>query len=323
MTDVTSAAAPVLQAPDADPLGWLAASAPTISARLLDTGAVLVRGLPASSPADLAAARAALGVQPFVSTEAFGHRSELAQGVLSPIRWPAGRELCPYQEEAFGTIVPGTVLTACVRPPDSGGEALLSDAHALLAHLPEHLRDRLSTQGWLMTRSFHGYFGMTWQDAFGVADRERLTEVLAAQGIDHAWLPDDVLRTRRRRTAILRHPSTGLECWFNQIAFLNNGSLEPRERALLTEAFGDDLPVDSAFGDGTPLSPHDLSALHAAYDATTTAIAWQSGDLLVTDNIRTALGRAPHSGDPAFLVALGDPVDRRAHEQFPSEEDRP
>ena len=298
---------PHLHPPAGTPFGWLADAAPWVKNLLPVHGAVLVHGLPIRRAADLAEARQALGVRPYTTTEVFAHRRNLGDGVLSPIRWPHDRVLCPYQEEAFSTVFPGTVLTACVAPPEHGGQAHLSDARRLTAHLPTGLVARARADGWSMTRVFHDRFGMPWQEAFAVADPDQLSEVLTAEGIEHRWSSEGALRTVRRRPAMITHPVTGEECWFNQIAFLNAGSLEPCERALLVEAFGPDLPVDTAFGDGTPLSEEELAFLHSAYDATTLAIPWAAGDLLITGNILMALGRSP--GAPELLITLGDPMD--------------
>lgn len=299
---------PVFDAPQQHWPEWLAESAAAIRASVLTDGAAMVRGLPLSGPADVALTRDSLGVRPFHSTERFAHRKENEDGIVSPIRWPEERELCPYQEESFSTVVPGIVLTGCVRLPDIGGEALLSDARQISRHLPPALDEWVRTRGWIMTRVFYPHFGMSWQGAFDRLDREDLSSLLARERIDHEWLDDGTLRTSRRRPAFRIHPVTGEECWFNQLAFLNHGSLEPRDRQLLSSAFGDDLPVDTTLGDGRPLSATDLLAIQDAYDATTTRLAWRAGDLLVADNILTAQGKAPFTGAAEHWIALGDPI---------------
>ncbi|MBN6050710.1 TauD/TfdA family dioxygenase, partial [Nonomuraea sp. RK-328] len=280
-------------------------------------GAVLIRGLPLHGPADLAEARQALGMSAFTPTEAFAPRRDFGNGVFAPIQWPDDRLLCPFQEGAYSTAPPSVVLTACVTPPETGGEAHLADTRLLTDHLPEGLADRVRKDGWTMTRVFHDGFGISWADAFSVADRGELEDLLAKEGIGYQWLPSGSLHTVRRRPGVTRHPVTGEECWFNQLAFLNASSMEQRERAILTEAFGDDLPMNTAFGDGTPLSETDLNTIQHAYDEVTLSVDWQSGDLLVIDNIMTAQGRAPFSGTAEFLIAFGgeSPVCRKVGRQ--------
>lgn len=300
---------PMFDALQQDWTEWLTESAAAIRSRVLTEGAMMIHGLALKNPADVALARDALSVRIFQSTERFGHRQEGENGIVSPIRWPEEREICPYQEESFSTVVPSIVLTGCIRPPDIGGEALLSDARQISRCLPPDLIDRVRTHGWIMTQVFHPRFGVSWQDAFGCLEREDLSSLLAQRGIACEWLKDGTLRTRRRRPAFRIHPTTGEECWFNQLAFLNRRSLEPREKELLSQAFGDDLPVDTALGDGQPLSESDHLAILAAYDATTTKLAWQAGDLLVVDNLLTAQGRSPLAGTADYWIAFGDSID--------------
>jgi Taurine catabolism dioxygenase TauD, TfdA family len=299
---------PIFDAQEQSWQTWLAEAAPTIRSRVLTNGAALVRGLPLKDRADVALARDALSVFPFRSTEKFGHRKEGEDAVVSPIWWPEERELCPYQEESFSIVVPGTVLMGYIQPPQMGGEVLLSDARQISRHLPLALVDRIKEHGWIMTRVFYPRFGISWQDAFDCLDREDLSFLLAREGIAHEWLEDGTLRTWRRRPAFRRHPISGEECWFNQLAFLNSGSLEARYRELLSLAFGDDLPVDTALGDGQPLSAQDLLAIQGAYDATTIRLACRAGDLLIIDNILTAQGRNPFAGHAEYWIAFGDPI---------------
>lgn len=299
---------PELNAPQQNWIEWLTDTAVTIQSLKLTKGAVMVHGLPLKTADDIARARDALGIPSFQSTERFGRRQEHRNGVVSPIHWPKERELCPYQEESFNLVVPNTVLTGCIRSPEKGGEVALSDARQIIDHLPPKLTEQLRIDGWIMTRVFHPQFGISWQDAFGCTDRDALSALFAQHEITHEWLYDGALRLRRQRPAFRMHPKTDVDCWFNQLAFLNRGSLEPRERELLSLAFGNDLPVDTALGNGQPLPEADLATIQDAYDATTTKMAWRAGDLLIVDNLLTAQGRSPLVGTPEYWIAFGDPV---------------
>jgi hypothetical protein len=287
------------------PYSWLQDNALNIRGHLLIAGAMLIHGLPLRAPADLAKVCRTLGISSFTPTEAIAYRRDLGDGIVSPIIWPDDRLLCPLQEGCWNTTFPAVVLTACVTPPESGGQAHLSDTRLVAARLPIDLGNRVRADGWIMKRVFHDGFGMSWMDAFSVADRPDLYRVLASEGIEYRWLPDGALRTWRRRPGVIDHPVTGQECWFNQVAFVNAASMEPRERAILTQAFGLDLPLDSAFGDGTPISEADLAAIHRGYDSTVHGLTWGRGDLLITDNVIMAQGRAGFEGAAEFLVALG------------------
>ena len=105
------------------------------------------------------------------------------------------------------------------------------------------------------------------------------------------------LRTRQRRSAVVRHPVTGRRCWFNQIAFLNEWTLAPEVREYLVDVYGDDgLPFNTRFGNGDPIGEDVVQLLNEVYEANTAREPWQAGDLMLVDNIRTAHSREAYRG---------------------------
>ncbi|MEE1838766.1 TauD/TfdA family dioxygenase [Streptomyces sp. NPDC088190] len=298
-------AIPSLEAPADSPFSWLRSMTATIRDQMLTHGAVLIHGLPIDGPDSLGEARSFLGIGSFTPIEAFNHRRDFGNNILSPISWPQDRHICPVQESSFSRTFPSVVLTACVTPPEGDGRAYLVDARRMLQHLPADLADRVRTEGWIMNRAFHGGFGISWQQAFSATERGALEELFKTEGIDSEWTPNDSLLTTRHRPGIIKHPATGEECWFNQLSFLNASNLDPTERAFMARAFGKHLPMETFFGDGSPLSEEDVNAIVHAYDSVRVDLPWRRGDLLIADNMITALGRSAIEGSPVFLVALG------------------
>ena len=130
-----------------------------------------------------------------------------------------------------------------------------------------------------------------------------------ANAIEFAWQPDGGLRTRQRRSAVVRHPVTGRRCWFNQIAFLNEWTMDPEVREYLVDVYGDDgLPFNTRFGNGDPIGEDVVQLLNEVYEAHTVREPWQPGDLMLVDNIRTAHSREPYTGPREVLVGMADPV---------------
>ena len=81
--------------------------------------------------------------------------------------------------------------------------------------------------------------------------------------IEFEWQPDGGLRTRQRRSAVVRHPVTGQRCWFNQIAFLNEWTIDPEVREYLVDVYGaDGLPFNTRFGDGDPIGEDVVELLN-------------------------------------------------------------
>lgn len=293
-----------------DALPWLGRTMPDIRSALRVEGAALLRGLRVRSGVDLARVRDVVMSAPSAPTESFAPRRALGHGLYSPMRWPPDRPLCPHHEESYVLRSPRLVLLGCLRPPADGGEPLLSDARQVLTRLPTDLARRLRAHGWQLTRVFRERIGTSWRYAFGTGDPAALETLLRRDSIDYEWLPDGGLRTVRMRPAVLRHPYTGEECWFNQAGFLNEWSLDPAEREVLVSAFGPDgVPTNTHAGDGTPLRPEDVLAIERTYEQLAVAVPWQAGDVLLLDNVLVAHGRRPYAGERDVAVALGDRID--------------
>ena len=108
---------------------------------------------------------------------------------------------------------------------------------------------------------------------------------------------------------MVRHPVTGQRCWFNQIAFLNQWTMDPEIREYLVDSYGEEgLPFNTTFGNGDPIGADIVEMVDAAYAANTRSERWQASDLLLVDNVRTAHGREEFEGPREVLVALADAV---------------
>ena len=120
---------------------------------------------------------------------------------------------------------------------------------------------------------------------------------------------------------MVRHPVTGQRCFFNQIAFLNEWTIDPEIREYLVDMYGaDGLPFNTGFGNGEPLTEGIVELINAVYEAHTVREPWQPGDLMLVDNIRTAHSREAYQGPREILVGMAEPV--RLTATSPTEEVR-
>jgi hypothetical protein len=111
---------------------------------------------------------------------------------------------------------------------------------------------------------------------------------------------------------------TGQRCWFNQIAFLNEWTIDPEVREYLVDMYGaDGLPFNTGFGTGEPLTEGIVDVINAVYEANTVREPWQPGDLMLVDNIRTAHSREAYEGSREILVGMAEPV--RLYDASPSD----
>src|SRR3712207_6471551 len=301
---------PVLHAAsDGDASRWAAEHRDALRAVVAEHGAVLVRGLGIGSAQEAGPVFTRIADQLMSEREAFAPREVHSPGIYSSTKWPANQPMCMHHELSYLLEPPGLLLFACVTPPAAGGVTALADAGAVLDALPTDLVQRFERDGWMLTRSYNDEIGASVEEAFGTEDRAAVESYCRAHAIEHEWQPDGGLRTRQRRSAVVRHPVTGRRCWFNQIAFLNEWTLAPEVREYLVDVYGPEgLPFNTSFGNGDPIGEDVVALLNETYEANTAREPWQAGDLMLVDNVRTAHSRESFEGPREVVVGLADTV---------------
>ncbi|OZM79355.1 TauD/TfdA family dioxygenase [Pseudonocardia sp. MH-G8] len=292
-----------------DAPGWAAAHRDALRAATTEHGCVLVRGLGLGDPDEIGAVFRRLATGLMAEKEAFAARRTYADGVYSSSAWPANQPMCMHHELSYALEFPGLMLFACLTAPTDGGATGVADSSAVLRALPSELINRFEREGWLLVRNYNDDIGSSVAEAFGTDDRGAVESYCRANGIAFEWQPGGGLRTQQRRSAVMRHPATGERCWFNQIAFLNEWTIDPEVREFLVDVYGaDGLPFTTRFGSGEPIGADVVQLLNEVYEAATVRTPWQAGDLMLVDNIRSAHSREAFRGPREVLVGMADPV---------------
>jgi alpha-ketoglutarate-dependent taurine dioxygenase len=301
---------PMLQAEaTGDPPSWAAEHREALRAVVIEHGSVLVRGLGLRDVDEVGAVFRRLATSLMIEREAFASRRTYSAGVYSSSMWPQNQLMCMHHELSYTLAFPGLMLFACLRAPTQGGATTVADSPTVLDALPAELIERFEREGWLLARSYNDEIGASFAEAFGTEDRRAVESYCRANAIEFEWQPNGGLRTRQRRSAVVRHPVTGQRCWFNQIAFLNEWTLAPEVREYLVDVYGaDGLPFNTRFGNGDPIGEDVVQLLNQVYGANTVREPWQAGDLMLVDNVRTAHSREPFEGPREVLVAMADAV---------------
>ena len=290
-----------------DPLRWAFETRQALRAAVVDHGAVLVRGLGLYDSILAGDVVRMLADNLMAEREAFAPRVPYTDRVYSTTPWPRGIPMCPHHELSYRDWFPASMMFVCLTPPVLGGATTLVDSSTVLAALPASLVRRCEREGWLLVRTYNGDIGPSWSEAFGIGDRHGVEDYCRAHSIDVEWRRGGQLRTRQRRPAVIRHPITGARCWFNEIAYYSEWVFGPESANELRDMLGPDgLPATTCFGDGTPIGWDLISHIMQAYSANAVREPWQSGDLLVVDNIRTAHGRDPYKGPREVLAVMAD-----------------
>jgi alpha-ketoglutarate-dependent taurine dioxygenase len=298
----------VLAEATGDTARWAAENRNALRALVAEHGSLLVRGLGLREVTETEAVFRQLGSL-MTEVEAFAPRRRYAQGVYSSSKWPPNQPMCQHHELSYTLKPPGLMLFACLTAPTGGGATPVADSPAVLESLPAELVERFERVGWLLIRNYNDDIGASFAEAFGTDDRSAVEGYCRANAIEFEWRPDGGLHTSQRRSAVVRHPVTGRRCWFNQIAFLNEWTMDPEVREYVLEVYGEDgLPFNTRFGDGDPIGAEVVEAIGERYGANTVREPWQAGDLMLVDNVRTAHGREPFEGPREIVVAMADAV---------------
>src|SRR5919197_463867 len=287
---------------------WAAEHRDALRAFVAEHGALLVRGLGLRDAALTEAVFRQLGSL-VEEREAFAPRRRYAEGVYSASKWPPNQHMCMHHELSYAVEFPSLMLFACVVAPTGGGETPVADSVNVLNALPADLVERFERVGWLLIRNYNNDIGASVAEAFGADDRRVVESYCRANAIQFEWQPDGTLRTWQRRSAVVQHPLTGQPCWFNQIAFLNEWTMDPEVREYLVDTYGEDgLPFNTRFGNGDPIGADFVELMDKIYEANTLRDRWQAGDLLLVDNVRTAHAKEPFEGSREVLVGMADPI---------------
>ncbi|GAA0464667.1 TauD/TfdA family dioxygenase [Streptomyces olivaceiscleroticus] len=295
--------------PDGDATSWVAEHRDALRAAVAEHGSLLVRGLGLGDAPGAGTVFRRLADDLLSEQEPFAPRRKYADGVYSSTKWPPNQQMCMHHELSYTLTFPGLMMFACLTAPAEGGATAVADAAAVLDALPAQLVAKFEREGWLLTRSYNDEIGASWAEAFGTDNPKEVERYCHANAIDFAWQKDNGLRTRQRRSAVVRHPVTGRRCWFNQVAFLNEWTMDPDVHEFMVDEYGEDgLPFNTRFGNGEPIGEDIVQLLNEVYEKHTAREPWQAGDLLLVDNVRTAHSREPFEGPREVLVAMADGV---------------
>jgi alpha-ketoglutarate-dependent taurine dioxygenase len=289
--------------------GWLTERRPALRALMHEHGHVYLRGLPIATSDDFAAVRDVLLDERASYKEKATPRSNYGKDIYSSTDLPSIQSIRLHNENSYTLDFPGVLAFCCIEAPSSGGATTIADVRDVLRAIPETLTRSFRERGWRLVRNYNGHVSLPWTAAFATDDRSEVLTYCERNRISAQWIGAEGLRTVQRRPAIIRHPVTGEEVWFNHVAFWNSASLEDDVREVLTDTYGvDGLPFETMFGDGTVLSVDEVRQLNNAYDSVTRRESWRQGDVMLVDNILCAHGRDAYAGARRVLVAMGEPV---------------
>src|SRR5882724_2469673 len=290
-----------------DPVKWLRQNQGLVEEKLLEHGAVLLRGIAASSPDVFE--RSAEVLCPDLFTE-YGDlpRERAARKVYESTPYPPDQSIFFHHEGSHTHQWPMKQWFYCVLPAKQGGCTPLADGRKIYDGLDQTVREEFGRKGLKYVRNFIEGLDVSWQDFFKSSDRKAVEQSCRQAGIDCQW-NGNTLRTSRTCPAFARHPKNGQMVFFNQILLHHVACLSPALAASLRTLFPeDDFPRSLYFGDGSKIPDKTIQDIQALYERTAVRFEWQPHDIVLVDNMLVAHARDPYVGPRKILVAMGEMV---------------
>lgn len=300
---------PVVFCPDNEDVvaaSWAAENKTMIMEKLAHTGAILFRNFNISSVELFQEMFGMLVDEPMNYADQSSPRSAIAEKLYTSTDHPADQVINMHNELSYSHKWPLHISFCCLQPATSGGQTPIADSRIVLDGLSEATKILFLDKGILYTRNLVEGIGLSWQQVYQTDDKNEVEAYCRNNNIHFEWKSRRHLRISWKRPAIVRHPHTSQLLWFNHGYFFNASNLDAAVHATIRQR--EDLPFDTAFGDGTPISGPVLQEIREAYEKAQVAFPWHKGDVLLMDNMLMSHGRNAYAGERKIIVGMGNPI---------------
>ncbi|HEV7590114.1 MAG TPA: TauD/TfdA family dioxygenase [Longimicrobium sp.] len=305
--------APVMVQPAEAGVGladWAGENRPWLEDALHQAGAVLFRGFGMDDVDEFQRVMLSASGELLPYTYRSSPRTQVKGNVYTSTEYPADQQIPFHTEMSYTNTWPMRIGFLSLVVAATQGETPIADSRRVYERIPADVRDRFERLGVMYVRNYTPWMDLPWQNVFQVETREEVEEFCRAAGIQTEWIDDEHLRTRQVCQGVAMHPATGEKVWMNQAHLFHVTSQDPEVVEMLLEEFGEEnLPRNTYFGDGSPIGAAELDAIRAAYAAEALVFPWETGDVLLLDNMLMAHSRSPFTGERRVVVGMAQSHD--------------
>jgi len=286
---------------------WAKDNRDMLERKLLDHGAILFRGFNITALDNFNRVVSALSPGALEYMFRASPRSRIAGNIYTSTDYPADQPIFLHNEHSYSPRFPLRLFFYCHIAATTGGETPIGSVRDITRAIPYAIKERFRAKGVRYVRNYGDGFGLPWQSVFQTEDRNEVERYCDSVDIECEWKPGDRLRTCQWGPALMNHPRTGEELWFNHATFFHVSTLPKIIKDSLTANFEPmDLPTNTFYGDGRPIEPDVLEQLRAIYQQSAITFPWQEGDVLFMDNMLSVHGRTSFSGPREVMVAMAE-----------------
>ena len=289
----------------ADLAGYVLQNRLELETLLLEHGALLFRGFPLATGAELDNLIAGISERRLPYLYRSTPRTAVGRNIFTATEYPATEEIPLHNENAYQREWPLHVLFCCLQAASSGGETPLADMRKVTASIGESLTEKFSFRKVKYVRTYRPNFDLSWQTVFQTNEPLDVDRYCDQHDIKHEWLDPDTLQTSQVCHGVARHPVTQEQFFFNQAHLFHISSVGATHARTLIDLFGHDrVPRQAFYGDDSTISDQELAQVRNGFQQHAVAFPWRRGDVLFLDNMQVAHGRRPYKGPRTLLAAL-------------------
>lgn len=283
---------------------WAGENRPWIEAALHDAGAILFRGFGMDDVDEFGRFMLEASGELLPYTFRSSPRTQVKGNVFTSTEYPAEQFIPFHTEMSYTANWPMRIGFLSLIVAETQGETPIADSRGVYARVPAAIREKFERLGVMYVRNYTPWMDLPWQNVFQTEDREQVNEFCRENGIQAEWVDEDHLRTRQVCQGVSVHPATGEKVWMNQAHLFNVLAQDPEVVEMLMEDGEENLPRNTYFGDGSPITAEELQAIRDAYDAEALVFPWEKGDVLLLDNMLMAHARSPFTGARRVVVGM-------------------
>lgn len=235
-------------------------------------------------------------------------RTQVKGNVYTSTEYPADEHIPFHTEMSYTSSWPMRIGFLSLIVAETQGETPIADSRRVYDRIPAEIRDRFERLGVMYVRNYTPWMDLPWQNVFQAETRAQVDAFCRENGIEAEWVDEEHLRTRQVCQGVAVHPVTGEKVWMNQAHLFHVTSQDPEVVEMLLEDGEENLPRNTYFGDGSPITAAELQAVRDAYAAEALVFPWETGDVLLLDNMLMAHARSPFTGARRVVVGMA-----RAH----------
>jgi alpha-ketoglutarate-dependent taurine dioxygenase len=289
--------------------------------QILKYGGILLRDFPVNNEDDFADVIKHLNTGKFINyIGGDSPRTIIKDGIYTSTEAPPWFKIPLHNELSFVKYFPKHIYFYCHIAPEKDGQTIIADARKINEAIDPEVKKIFTEKKLKYVSCYYHQSKLIefinrlqpshkpWKQVFETTDKAEVEKKCRENEFDFKWNQNDWLEISQTRPAVLTHPITKEEVWFNQVhlydfnpkllglwRYIGAKLLYCRKHMRLHDVF---------FGDNSRIPRQYLYHILDTLDANTIYFPWRKGDVLVLDNILAMHGRAPFEGKRRVMTAM-------------------